>query len=143
MVFASHTGKEAKLRSDYEPTVDTPWLALTGELWGAFSEFFGEQILQESAITLHNDSLRKLVYNMNMYLTGARRLNFESCHMQILAPMAAPEVVVLTTHGTTSDDKACPMTTPRALNEGRRIINFTPVTSCTPYGKEIVQVNII
>ena len=39
--------------------------------------------------------------------------------MQALGPMAAPEVVVLTTHGAASDDKAGSMTTPRALNEAR------------------------
>ena len=39
-------------------------------------------------------------------------------HMQTLAPVAAPEIVVLTTHGATSDDKARSMTTPRALDEG-------------------------
>ena len=96
--------------------MDTPWLTLTGEPWGAFSEFLGEQMPQENASMLHNDSLRDLVYNMNKYLTGARRLKFESCHMQ--TPVAALEVVVLTTHGAASDDKACYMTTPRALNEG-------------------------
>ena len=96
------------------------------EPWGAFSEFFGEQIPQENASMLHNDSLRDLVYNMNKYLTGARRLKFESCYMP--TPVAAPEVVVLTTHG---------------IELKRGIINFTPVTSCTPYGKEIIQVSII
>ena len=65
MVFALHTERKAKLWSDYKSTIDTPWLALTGEPWGAFSEFFGEQIPQENASTLHNDSLRELVYNMN------------------------------------------------------------------------------
>ena len=118
MVFALHIEKKTKLWSDYESTIDTPWLALTGELWGAFSEFFGEQIPQENANTLHNDSLRELVCNKNKYLTGARRLKLESCHMQTLAPVAAPEVVVLTTHGAASDYKACSMTTPRAWNEG-------------------------
>ena len=118
MVFALHTEKKAKLWSDYESTIDTPWLALTGEPWGAFSEFFGEQILQDNASTLHNDSLCELVYSMNKYLTGARRLKFESCHMQTLAPGAAPEVVVLTTHGAANDDKAGSMTTPWALEEG-------------------------
>ena len=118
MVFALHTEKKAKLWSDYKSTIDTPWLALTGEPWGAFSKFFGEQIPQENASTLHNDSLRELVYNMNKYSTCARRLKFESCHMQTLAPVAAPEIVVLTTHGAASDDKACSMTTPRALDEG-------------------------
>ena len=73
---------------------------------------------QENANTLHKDSLRELVHNMDKYLTGARRLKFKSCHMQTLAPVAAPEAVVLTTHGAASDDKACSMTTPRALNEG-------------------------
>ena len=38
--------------------------------------------------------------------------------MQTLALVAAPEIVVLTTHGAASDDKACSMTTPRALDEG-------------------------
>ena len=38
--------------------------------------------------------------------------------MQPLAPVAAPEIVVLTTHGAASDDKARSMTTPRALDEG-------------------------
>ena len=104
MVFALHTEKKAKLWSDYKSTIDTPWLALTGEPWGAFSEFFGEQIPQENASTLHNDSLRELVYNMNKYLTCARRLKFEGCHMQTLAPVAAPEIVVSTTHGAASDD---------------------------------------
>ena len=118
MVFALRTEKKAKLWSDYESTIDTPWLALTGEPWGAFSEFFGEQIPQENASTLHNDSLRELVYNMNKYLTGARRLKFESCYIQTLAPVAEPGVVVLTTHGAASDDKACSVTTARALNEG-------------------------
>ena len=49
-------------------------------------------------------------------LTGARTLKTESCHLQTLAPMAAPEVVNLATHGATSDDKVGSMTTPRALN---------------------------
>ena len=113
MVFALHTEKKAKLWSDYESTIDTPWLALTGEPRGAFSEFFGKQIPQENMGTLHKDSLRELVYIMNKYSTCARRLEFESCHMQTLAPVAAPEVVVLTTHGAASDDKACSMTTSR------------------------------
>ena len=38
--------------------------------------------------------------------------------MQTLAPVATPEVVVLTTHGAASDDKARSMTIPRALDEG-------------------------
>ena len=38
--------------------------------------------------------------------------------MQTLVPSAAPEIVVLTTHGAASDDEACSMTTPRALDEG-------------------------
>ena len=118
MVFALHTEKKAKLWSDNKSTIDTPWLALTGEPWGAFSEFFGEQIPQENGSTLHNDSLRELVYNMNKYSTCAGRLKFESCLMQTLAPVAAPEIVVLTTHGAASDDKACFITTPRALDEG-------------------------
>ena len=40
---------------------------LYGRAMGAFSEFFGEQIPQENASTLHDDSLRELVYNMNKY----------------------------------------------------------------------------
>ena len=44
--------------------------------------------------------------------------------MQTLAPVAAPEIVVLTTHGAASDDKARSMTT-------------HPVTSCTPFGKQV------
>ena len=43
--------------------------------------------------------------------------------MQTLVPVAAPEVVVLTTHGVTSDDQACPMTTLRALNGGELYIS--------------------
>ena len=67
MVFALPTEKKAKIWSDYEPTIDTPKLALTGEPWGAFSEFFGEQIPQDNTSTLHKDNLRQLVYNMNTY----------------------------------------------------------------------------
>ena len=121
MVFALHTEKKATLWSDYESTIDTPWLGLTGEPWGAFPEFFGEQIRQENASTLHNDSLRELVYNMNKYLTGARGLKFEGCHMQTLAPVLderyrklsfwQPMVPPVTT-------KPGSMTTPRALNVG-------------------------
>ena len=48
MIFALHTDKKAKLWSDYDSTKDTPWLALTGGPWGAFSEFFGEQIPQDT-----------------------------------------------------------------------------------------------
>ena len=49
---------------------------------------------------------------------------------------------VLTTHGAASDDKACSMTTPPGIR-WRGVINFTPVTSCTPYCKEIMQISII
>ena len=30
-------------RSDFELTKDTPYLALTGELWSVFCEYFGER----------------------------------------------------------------------------------------------------
>ena len=59
-----------------------------------------------------------MIYKMNKYLTGDRTLQTESCHIQALAPVAAAEIIVLTTHGAASDDKAGSMTTPTALNEG-------------------------
>ena len=37
-----HSGTEAEYQSKAEPTKDTPYLALTGELWGVFRELFGE-----------------------------------------------------------------------------------------------------
>ena len=37
-------GRKPKLCSDYELTKDTPYLTLTGELWGAFSGFFREEL---------------------------------------------------------------------------------------------------
>ena len=64
-----------------------------------------------------------------------KRRKTERCHMRTLAPLATPEVVVLTTHGTASDDKAGSVTTPGI--EWRGFLNFTPVTSCRPYVKKI------
>ena len=107
---------------------------ITGEPWGAFPECLGEQIPKDNASTLHNDSLRQLVYNMTRYLTGAPMLKTESCHMQTLAPVAAQEVVVLTTHGAASDDKAGSMTLPGHWMKGnyKFHINYTPITLCRP-----------
>ena len=81
-------------------------------------EFFGEQIPQNNTSTLHNDSLREMIYNMIKYLTGDRTLQSESCHIQALTPVAAPKIIILTTHGAASDDEAGSMTPPTALNEG-------------------------
>ena len=41
-------GRNVRLCSDYELTKDGPYLVLTGELWGDFSEFFGENISQDA-----------------------------------------------------------------------------------------------
>ena len=30
-------------RAEFEPTKNTPYLALTGELWSVFCEYFGEK----------------------------------------------------------------------------------------------------
>ena len=32
----------AELKSDFKLTTDTPYLTLTGELWGVFCEYFAE-----------------------------------------------------------------------------------------------------
>ena len=55
-------GRKPKLCSDYELTKDTPYLTLTGELWGAFSGFFREKLLRDIENILlcrDSDTLRK------------------------------------------------------------------------------------
>ena len=39
------TANEAEYKSEFEPTKDTPYLALTGKLCGVFCENFGENWL--------------------------------------------------------------------------------------------------
>ena len=40
MIF--HKGTEAEYQSESEPTKDTPYFALMGELWGVFCKYVGE-----------------------------------------------------------------------------------------------------
>ena len=84
---------------------------------GRFSEIYGEQMPQDNASTLHNDTLHEMVYNMNNYVTATRTLKIESCHMQTLVPVATQEVAILTTHGVTRTTNPAPWQL-LALNEG-------------------------
>ena len=45
------TGTEAEYQSDAESTNDTPYLALTGELWGVYCEYLREN-WRQSAVNL-------------------------------------------------------------------------------------------
>ena len=42
MILDNSAVAEVEFKSEYEPTRDSPYLTLTGELWGALCEYFGE-----------------------------------------------------------------------------------------------------
>ena len=44
---------EGEYKSEFESTKDTPFFALTGELWGVFSEYFGENLSRYKGTTLY------------------------------------------------------------------------------------------
>ena len=46
------TGSEAACESDAGPTKETPYLALMGELWGAFCEYLWENWLRYNGTAL-------------------------------------------------------------------------------------------
>ena len=48
-------GTEAEYQSDAGSTKDTPYLALTGELWGVFCEYFWEHWTRynDTALYIH------------------------------------------------------------------------------------------
>ena len=47
------TGTEAKYQSDAGSTKDTPYLTLTGELWGVFWEYLWEKWLRYNGTALY------------------------------------------------------------------------------------------
>ena len=51
---------EAKCESEFEPTKDTPYLTLTGELWDAFCEDFGENWPCYNGTTLYLTDCRDI-----------------------------------------------------------------------------------
>ena len=110
-----------KLWSNYEPTRDTPYLALTGEPWGVFSVFFGEKIPRDIGSTLYNDTLQLFGLRHNWELKQVHE-NWKPRAVTILtsAPVVPPEVVVMITHGASSDDKAGSRKTPGL--ESRQIL---------------------
>ena len=46
-------GTDAEYQSQAKPTKHTPYLALTGELWGVFHEYFGENWPRYNGTTLY------------------------------------------------------------------------------------------
>ena len=48
------TDIKIRTHKNYELTKDTPYLALTGELWGVLSEFFGEKIPRDIESALYS-----------------------------------------------------------------------------------------
>ena len=46
-------GTQAEYESDAGSTKDTPYLALTGELWGVFCEYFFENLLRYNGTELY------------------------------------------------------------------------------------------
>ena len=48
------TETEAECLSDAGSTKDTPYFVLTGDLWGGFCEYLGENWLRYNGTTLYN-----------------------------------------------------------------------------------------
>ena len=53
----------AERKSHFKLTTDTPYLALTGELWGVYCEDLGENWPRYSGTALYNHNKRKHVYS--------------------------------------------------------------------------------
>ena len=53
-----NTGTQAEYQSDSGSTKDTPYLALTGELWGVFWEHFLENLLCHNGTALYFEILK-------------------------------------------------------------------------------------
>ena len=73
--------------SDFKITPDTPYLALTRELWGIFGEDFEEKWLRYNGtalymyirdmwrVTFHNDILVSLIFNFSLHVTARCRVD--------------------------------------------------------------------
>ena len=61
-----------KLKSDFEPTTDTPYLALTGELWGVFCYHFGENWCYNSTALYREKSPLINRHNLRIYSSSQR-----------------------------------------------------------------------
>ena len=57
-------GTQAEFQSDAGSTKDTPYLALTGEIWGVFCEYF-EKI--ERVVTAPHSIIQQLQSGMNFH----------------------------------------------------------------------------
>ena len=55
---------EAKHKPEFVLTKDTPYLALTGELWSVYCEDLGENWLHYNGITLYKGAVKSLVYQV-------------------------------------------------------------------------------
>ena len=64
-VYITATTK-AEYKSEFEPTKDTPYLVLMGELWGVFCDDFRENLLHYNATALYLLSI-KLADWTNLY----------------------------------------------------------------------------
>ena len=56
-------GTEAEYQSDAGPTKDTPYLALTGELWDVFCEYLWETWPRYNGATLYKELPLILIAN--------------------------------------------------------------------------------
>ena len=54
-MYCTHAGNDAYYRSEAEPTKDTSYLAVKGELWGIFREYFGEKWPRYNGTTMYTD----------------------------------------------------------------------------------------
>ena len=68
------------LNQEFEPTKDTPYLALTGELWGVFCENFGKNWPRYNGTALHIVA----IYIIAGHWKGTRGLNIFSPKSPIL-----------------------------------------------------------
>ena len=80
--WVQYESKKAKLFSDNELTKDNQYLALTGGLWGIFSEFFGEKTPWDIESALHLNSQWTPLLHSNRrpthYLWGAENISCDS-----------------------------------------------------------------
>ena len=65
----------AESASDIRITRDTPYLALTGELWGVYCEDFGENLPRYNGTALYDDI--KYIYHESQQLD--QKINHITC----------------------------------------------------------------
>ena len=61
---------EAEYKSEFEHTKDTPYLGLTGELWGVFCKDFGENWLRYNSTGLYLE----VITNPHVRLAGGIKI---------------------------------------------------------------------